>query len=94
MVEKPILYENSSVTYKNVPYGNCMESTILQFLKVLFFNPEKNDYDKELIKKIIKESEYIIISNIFDNIEKEKTKEKQKSDLPPAGDGGDLPPRR
>jgi outer membrane protein len=26
--------------------------------------------------------------------EKEKTKEKQKSDLPPAGDGGDLPPRR
>jgi outer membrane protein len=26
--------------------------------------------------------------------EKEKTKEKQKSDLLPAGDGGDLPPRR
>jgi outer membrane protein len=26
--------------------------------------------------------------------EKEKVKEKEKSDLPPAGDGGDLPPRR
>lgn len=72
-IDKPIIYEYSVVTFKEITYGNCMESTILQFLKVLFYNVEKNKYDSEIIKKIIKPELRSTITETFEDIENEKT---------------------
>ena len=71
--ELPILYENDTVTYKNVNYGNCMENTILQFLKVLFWNRNNNNYDFNKIKEIINDEHEIFIKSQFKNISNEKT---------------------
>jgi len=71
--ELPILYDSNNVTYKNVNYGNCMENTILQFLKVIFWNKEINNYDFNRIKKIINDDNYNFINNVFININTEKT---------------------
>ena len=71
--ELPILYEYDSVTYKNVNYGNCMENTIFQFLKVIFWNKEINNYDFNKIKEIINDNNYNFINNLFININNEKT---------------------
>jgi len=69
---KPIIYEYSNVEYKNKSYGNCMENTILQFLKVLFWNPSKEIYDTEYMNKILEENVNKSIQNIFENINREK----------------------
>jgi len=71
--ELPILYDNDTVTYKNVNYGNCMENTIFQFLKVIFWNKEINNYDFNRIKEIINDEYNIFINNLFININNEKT---------------------
>ncbi len=71
--ELPILYENDSVTYKNINYGNCMENTIFQFLKVIFWNMETNTYNFNKIKEIINEEHFDFINNIFINITNEKS---------------------
>lgn len=72
-IDKPIIYEYSMVNYKNVSYGNCMESTILQFLKVLFYDMKEDKYSTSTICKIIKSDFTDIIKIIFDNISNEKT---------------------
>jgi len=71
--ELPILYEYDTVTYKNVNYGNCMENTIFQFLKVIFWNKEINNYDFNKIKEIINDEYNIFIEDQFKNIANEKT---------------------
>ena len=71
--ELPILYEYDSVTYKNVNYGNCMENTIFQFLKVIFWNKETKNYDFNKIKEIINDDNYNFINDLFININNEKT---------------------
>ena len=71
--ELPILYEYDSVTYKNVNYGNCMENTIFQFLKVLFWNRETKNYDFNKIKEIINDKYINFITNMFTDIYNEKT---------------------
>ena len=71
--ELPILYDNDTVTYKNVNYGNCMENTIFQFLKVLFWNKKINNYDFNKIQEIINDDNYNFINNLFININNEKT---------------------
>lgn len=71
---KLIIYEYSSVLYKDITYGNCMENTILQFLKILFFNPRIEKMDNYFIKKIINEDVLVEMGNIFNDIGKEKTK--------------------
>ena len=73
--EKPILYENSQVIYKEVNYGNCMESTILQFLKIIFWNPKIEYYDFNYINTVINEKYNEFITYIFTNIYKEKTRD-------------------
>jgi len=72
-IDKPIIYENSIVNYKNMNYGNCMESTILQFLKVLFYDKQEEKYSNSIICKIIKSNLISIIKKIFDDISNEKT---------------------
>ena len=71
--ELPILYEYDSVTYKNINYGNCMENTIFQFLKVIFWNKENNNYDLNKIKEIINDKHVKFIETLFKNISNEKS---------------------
>ncbi len=71
--ELPILYEYDTVIYKNVTYGNCMENTILQFLKVIFWNREINNYDFNKIKEIINDEQLDNIIHIFNDINNEKS---------------------
>jgi hypothetical protein len=71
IVEKPIIYEYSRVTYKSVNYGNCMENTILQFLKIIFWNSEDKTYNLDIINKITNDKSKELI-NIFTKIDNEK----------------------
>lgn len=71
--EKPIIYEYSSVKYKStLPYGNCMENTIFQFLKIIFWNQEKDAYDYEYIEKIVKLEFQEKIKSFIRRIDSEK----------------------
>jgi hypothetical protein len=70
--DKPILYEFSNVYYKNETYGNCMENTILQFFKILFFDQEKDNYSIKYIESIIKSNFLEFFLFIFKNIQNEK----------------------
>lgn len=71
-IKKPIIYEYTKVFYKGEEYGNCMENTILQFLKILFLNPEKEIFSNDLIKKIVKPEYLNFIINIFKRIDLEE----------------------
>ena len=74
-IEKPIIYEYTTVNYKGEEYGNCMENTILQFLKILFYNPNKLNYDNDIIKQIIKPEYENLVIDLFKKIDfEEKTK--------------------
>jgi hypothetical protein len=50
-----------------------MESTILQFLKVLFYDPKEDKYSTTIVCKIINSDFTNIIKKIFDDISNEKT---------------------
>ena len=69
---KLILYTDRLITYKKQQYGNCMENTIFQFLKVLFWDNSTNTYNKIKIKEIIKPQLYTDIIWFFTNIILEK----------------------
>ncbi len=69
---KPILYENSIVINDGIQYGNCMESTILQFFKILFYNRDKKDYDNNFINLIIKPQYLDKFKNVFSKIDLEE----------------------
>ncbi len=69
---KLILYTERLITYKNQQYGNCMENTIFQFLKVLFWDNSTYTYNKIKIKEIIKPQLYTSIIYFFTNIILEK----------------------
>ena len=71
-IQKPIIYEYSQVIYKEELYGNCMESTILQLLKILFTNPEIEKFDETIIRKIIKDEHVEFIVDIFKRIDLEE----------------------
>ena len=67
------IYDYSKINYNNEVIGNCMENVLLQFLKILF-------YDKKLSKfniknDMFKNNIYDNISETFNNINKEKTKD-------------------
>jgi hypothetical protein len=68
----PPIYEYSMTTYKGKTYGNCMENTILQFFKVLFWDKNKKIYDLSNIANIIKEQYVTKFKWFFDNINNEK----------------------
>jgi ankyrin repeat protein len=54
--KKPLLYEYSMTNYGGETYGNCMENTILQFIKILLWNPDTMKYEeKPIINDKIKE---------------------------------------
>jgi hypothetical protein len=74
-IEKPIIYEYSTITYKNMTYANCMENTILQFLKILLWNKDMDNYNLALIDKCFKKNECVNekLYDIFSKIDKEKT---------------------
>ena len=71
-MNKPIIYEYSQITYKKETYGNCMESTILQLLKIFFCNPNIENFDDNIIKKIVKDEYVDFIIDIFKRIELEE----------------------
>jgi len=75
---KPIIYEYSYIEYNNITYGNCMENVILQFLKVLFWDPNldnnKGNYNKSFMDNIVKNNIVEEIKEIFNNINNEKTR--------------------
>jgi hypothetical protein len=71
-IKKPIIYEYTKVFYKGEEYGNCMENTILQFLKILFYNPKQEIFDDDIIKKVVKPEYVDFIVNIFKRIDLEE----------------------
>jgi len=73
--KKNTLYEYSMTNYKGITFPNCMENTILQFLKVLFWNNVSKTYDFNMIKNII-DKKYLNDDNFiyfFNNIHDERT---------------------
>ncbi len=72
---KLIIYEYVKVYYKYIKYGNCMENTILQFLKVIFWDNDNNVYNFELINKIIKPDILDKINYFFININYERSEQ-------------------
>ena len=72
ILQKPPIYEYGIVRINNIEYGNCMENILLQFLKILFYNPQKENYDNNYINLIIKENVKEKILDIFKNINNEK----------------------
>lgn len=48
--KKPVIYEYSMTNYNGETYGNCMENTILQFIKLLMWNSETMNYENIEIK--------------------------------------------
>ena len=72
-IENPIIYEYDKIFYKQTYYGNCMENVILQFLKVIFWNNDTEQYNFDLIKNIIKPTLIQQLEYFFINIKYEKT---------------------
>lgn len=54
-IDKPILYEYTLVKYEGSEYPNCMENTLLQFLKVLFYDKDLDRYNTEVIRKVCRD---------------------------------------
>ena len=46
----PILFEYKTILYKEYKFSNCIENTILQFLKIILYNYDKNIYNLDLIE--------------------------------------------
>ena len=72
LMNKPIIYEYTQVTYKEETYGNCMENTILQLLKIFFCNPNTEKFDEKIIRTIIKDEHVQFILDIFKRIDLEE----------------------
>jgi hypothetical protein len=69
----PPIYEYKITTYKDKTYGNCMENTILQFFKILFWDKNKQVYDLSKID-IIKRQYIEKFRWFFENIKYERDK--------------------
>jgi hypothetical protein len=69
----PNVYEFLFVTYKEKQYGNCMENVIFQFLKVLFWQNGKYDFEK--MKSLIKLEYYEKLKSFFDNVVNERAED-------------------
>lgn len=67
----PELKEYTRVTYKGVEFSNCMENTMLQFMKLLFYNGDKKKYDMTIIDLLVREQLQAVMTDIFNNIEYE-----------------------
>ena len=70
---KLVIYEYSNVVYKGYCIGDCMENTIFQFLKIIFFDKKNDNYNLELVNSIINENNKEQIKYFIDNIELEKS---------------------
>jgi hypothetical protein len=69
----PILYEYLLVTYNNQTYGNCMENTIFQLLKVIFWDFNNKIYKINKITQCINDLHIDKIKYFFNNINNERT---------------------
>ena len=49
-----------------------MESTILQLLKIFFYNPNNDKFDEKIIRTIIKDAHVEFIVDIFKRIDLEE----------------------
>jgi ankyrin repeat protein len=68
----PPIYEYS-ITKEGC--GDCMENTIFQFLKIIFWDHENNKYKLDLIEKTIDPKYLKIIMHFFTDISNERKKE-------------------
>jgi hypothetical protein len=68
----PPIYEYLITNYKGKSYGNCMENTILQFFKVLFWDKNAKNYDLSKINNIIKKQYTENFKWFFENIKYER----------------------
>ena len=68
----PLIYEYSKVNFMGQEYGNCMENTILQFIKLLFWDTKERNYNIKLIDSIVRDKYQLEIYNYLKNIDKEK----------------------
>ncbi len=69
-----VLYDNNEeISFKNEKYRCCMENTLLQFLKVLFWDKNTETYNFTNINEIIKDELKEIIKDFFIKINNELT---------------------
>ncbi len=68
----PPIYEYSMTTFRGITYGNCMENTILQFMKIIFWSIESQRYAINVFSKIIKDKYVDKFTYFFNNIAQEK----------------------
>ena len=54
----------NSIIYNGIEFANCMENTILQFLKILFYDETIMTYNFLLIDQLIKKNYCIILNEI------------------------------
>lgn len=71
----PVLYEYSRIKYKGIIFSNCMENTLLQFMKILFYDYKFCDYNYDTIRTLVKPELYNDMVNIFENIDFEKSED-------------------
>jgi hypothetical protein len=70
-----VLYDNSEeISFRDEKYRCCMENTLLQFLKVLFWDTNMNAYNFTNIEKMIKTDFKDKIDEFFMRIDDELTK--------------------
>ena len=62
----PPIYEYDMVSFMNQKYGNCVENTNFQFLKLIIWDIENEIYDTSCISKIFR-PEYVDIITYFMN---------------------------
>jgi hypothetical protein len=74
----PIIYTYQEVSFEGEKYGNCMENTLFQYLKILFWDNNALKYDLDRIKHLVNDDKIVddksnsdIITNFFQNIGKE-----------------------
>jgi hypothetical protein len=71
----PVIYEFNNVQFMGKTYGNCMENTILQFFKLLFWNIEDRNIDIQLVNSIVRSQYKKQMKEFLEHIDKEREQE-------------------
>lgn len=69
----PELKEYTGVEYNGVEFTNCMENTILQFMKLLFYNNDERKYDMSIIRSLVRDEMCDDMIDIIENVEYENS---------------------
>lgn len=69
----PVLKEYTRVVYNGIEFSNCMENTMLQFMKLLFYNNDEAKYDVSIIRSLVRDEMCNDMIDIIENVEYENS---------------------